>query len=101
MRTFILVILLLSLPVNPTIADSDLERNNLSKLASEIDFLLDHVDKIRHTPITDQRLIFNYDYLKSDLLKIRAGINDHLNKSLASGRRIEPLMGDYQKGVHD
>ncbi len=100
MRTFFLVIFLLSISVNSTIADSDLERSNLSKLASEIDFLIDRVDKIRRTPITNQRLIFNYAYLKSDLLKIRAGINDHLSKSIASGRRIEPLMGDYQNGVH-
>ncbi len=101
MRAFFLVIFLLSITVNSATADSDLERSNLSKLASEIDFLINRVDKIQHTPNTDQRLIFNYQYLKTDLLKIRAGINDHLSKSLASGRSIEPLMGVYQKEVHD
>jgi len=99
MRICLLLVMLL--PFTQTVfADGDLERSNLEKFVAEIDFLIERVDQIQQTPISDQRIIFNYQYLRSDLQKIKAGIRDHLNRSLATGRRIKPLKGDYEKGVH-
>jgi len=82
------------------ISDSDLERSNLSKLINEIDFLVQRVERFSQEPTSDQRIKFSYSILKSDLLKIRSGLNQHIAKALDTGRYIEPLSGHYNQGVH-
>ena len=96
MKTIFASLLLLS--ISNAVADAgDIERNNLAKLANEIDFLIKRVDAIKQDRPADQRLIFDYGSLKRDLLMIRAGINEHISNSLKAGRAFEPVKGHYHK----
>ena len=87
--------ILLTLFLNPVMADADLERSNLAKLVQEIDYLMTRVDDIQQDAPTKQRITFHYDTLKNDLNMIRVGINDHINQSLKAGRDLKPLSGQY------
>ena len=102
MRIVVTTFLSIALSTTPlsAISDSDLERSNLAKLINEIDFLVQRVDRFSQVPTSDQRIKFSYSILKSDLLKIKSGLNQHIAKSLDTGRYIEPLSGYYNQGVH-
>lgn len=91
------IALLLVLISSSVYADqAEIERENLVKLVTEIDFLIDRVERVKHQGFDQSRLKFNYQALSDDLILIRGGINDHLIGSLRSGRVIEALNGNYR-----
>lgn len=97
MRNKFLKFTLLILLINPPLvsASNEIERSNLAKLISEIDFLIKRVETIKKDVDNKQKLKFHYNYLSEDLTKIKQGINDHLKESIESTREIEPLNSHY------
>jgi len=90
--TFILIGLL---PINIHASD-DLERANLAKVITEIDFLLSQVEKIKHQSSDDNRIKFHYADLSKDLHKIRSGVSSYINADINNGRVVKPLTGSYR-----
>ena len=46
--------------------------------------------------IKNQRIVFHYDWLRSDINHIQDGINEKLNQTNLAPRVIPPIKGDYQ-----
>lgn len=78
-------------------ADSDSERENLSRIIREIDYLIGEVSNIKKDAPDNQRINFEYNMLIDDLIKVRQGISDHINSSLDASRPIKPLNGVYSR----
>ncbi len=96
MKRLILVVLALWVPATAG-ADADVERANLAKLSAEIEFLIRRVDEIKRHPSDSQRWVFDYESLKSDLRKIRNGVDTYIDRSIQDGRNITPLKGHYHQ----
>ncbi len=45
----------------------------------------------------DARIRFRYDWLRKDLARIRAGIQEHLDAPRTEPRTFPPLRGDYRQ----
>ncbi len=92
---FKLIIFSLCCLSTPLHASEDIERTNLAKIISEVDFLLQRVEKIKHEAAHNQRIRFHYDDLKNDLKVIRSGVSAYINADINNGRVINPLNGNY------
>ncbi|WP_018871510.1 MULTISPECIES: RAQPRD family integrative conjugative element protein [unclassified Thioalkalivibrio] len=79
------------------LADRDAERESLSRLAHEIQALHALVDRAEAHADPDARIRFQYDWLRHDLERVQAGIEEHLRAPRAQPRRVEPLSGDYRR----
>lgn len=79
-------------------ADDALEREQLAALARQIE-LADRLSE--HTastaPQKRTRYHFDYDRLRADLQRIRAGLQDYLVPQRAQPRDPVPLTGDYMR----
>lgn len=81
-------------------ADKDSERTNLANVIKELDHVIAMVDKVKDDAPIDNRISFQYESLKNDLVLIRSGISDHIEKSLSLGRDIKSLKHNYiKKGI--
>ena len=45
----------------------------------------------------DGRIRFRYDWLRQDLVRIRAGIQEHIDAPRTEPRTFPPLRGDYRR----
>ncbi len=94
-RLFISIALLLgSFPVD---ADQATEREQLARLAHELDALQPLIDAAEAEAHYPARIRFQYPWLRQDLEKIRQGILEHLNAPQGEPRPIPPLAGDYRR----
>ena len=100
-------LLLLILTVGPTAAladGTDIERRDLAQLVEEVDYLIAQVQAMSKTDQSprqpESRLSFQYALLEADLILIRAGIVEYIQKTLRSGREIAPLSGHYVHGAN-
>lgn len=73
----------------------ELERENLTRIIREVDYLIDEVKKVEKSAQNNNRVQFQYKLLIDDLIKIRQGVADHVNGSLDAARPIKPLNGVY------
>ncbi len=78
-------------------ADQAGEREQLARLAHEIEALEALVDAAEAQAGYPQRIRFQYGWLRQDLDKVRQGILEHLNAPEGEPRRIPPLGGDYRR----
>jgi RAQPRD family integrative conjugative element protein len=91
------LVILLLIGVVPAHADQAGEREQLARLAHEIEALEALVDAAEVQTGYPQRIRFQYGWLRQDLDRVRQGILDHLNAPEGEPRRIPPLGGDYRR----
>ena len=89
---------LAALAVIPTAqADAGGEREALARLAHEIEALEPLIREAEAQAPSQARIRFRYDWLRLDLQRVAAGIEEHLAAPRAEPRAIEPLRGDYRR----
>ena len=85
------------LSVSSAIADADAEREALARLIHEIEALAPLLETAESQASPDTRIRFRYDWLRQDLERIRAGIQEHIDAPRAEPRTFPPLRGDYRQ----
>ena len=73
------------------------EQRTLSRLATELRFVLNLVRESQAQADPDARIRFDYGLLIRDLRNMIAGIEAHAVPSSASLDSIEPIPGDYRR----
>jgi RAQPRD family integrative conjugative element protein len=93
---FLLAGLLTTLLGNSAFADADAEREALARLIHEIEALAPLIETAEAQASPDTRIRFRYDWLRQDLERIRAGIQEHIDAPRTEPRTVPPLRGDYR-----
>ena len=96
------VALVLSLAVlHPAYADDAPEREHLAALVRQIELADRLANQLADQTATAQqkrsRYHFDYDRLRADLHRVRAGVRDYLVPQRAQPRDPVPLAGDYTR----
>ena len=73
------------------------EQRTLSRLATELRFVLNLVRESQAQADPDARIRFDYGLLIRDLRNMIAGIEAHAAPNSVSLDSIEPIPGDYQR----
>ena len=81
----------------PVFADADAEREALARLIHEIEALAPLIETAESQASPDTRIRFRYDWLREDLKRIRAGIQEHIDAPRTEPRMFPPLRGDYRQ----
>ena len=79
------------------LADPDAEREALARLIHEIKALEPIIATAESQATPDARIRFRYDWLRQDLERIRAGIQEHIDAPRNEPRQVPPLRGDYRQ----
>lgn len=79
-----------------SVADDELERERLARIASEIEQVQTMVAQAEQSAPTGQRVKFRYDWLQRDLDLLRQGITSHTDAP-RQPRPVAPLRGDYRQ----
>jgi len=80
-----------------TLADPDAEREALARLIHEIEALEPVIAAAESQATPDARIRFRYDWLRQDLERIRAGVQEHIDAPRNEPRKVSPLRGDYRQ----
>jgi len=86
----------ISLSCASAYADGDVEREALARLVHELDVLQTLIDRAEHAADADTRIHFRYDWLRQDLVRVRSGIQEHIEAPRNEPRTVKPLRGDYR-----
>lgn len=78
------------------VADDELERERLARIAAEIEQVQRLVDEAEKSAPTGQRVKFRYDWLLRDLQLLREGVVTHVDAP-RQPRPVAPLRGDYRQ----
>ena len=78
-------------------ADADAEREALARLIHEINALAPLLKTAESQANPDARICFRYAWLRRDLERIRAGIQEHIDALRTEPRTFPPLRGDYRQ----
>lgn len=78
------------------VADDELERERLARIASEIEQVRHIVTDAERSAPTGQRVKFRYDWLLRDLELLRQGVITHVDAP-RQPRPVAPLRGDYRQ----
>ena len=78
-------------------ADADAEREALARLAHEVEALEPVIKTAEAQASPDARIRFRYDWLRQDLERIRAGVQEHIDAPRNEPRKVPPLRGDYRQ----
>ena len=98
MRLLLTMGLALILAHSPmAVAEPDAERETLARLVHELELLRSLVDQSEATADPDARIRFRYDWLRSDLDRVREGIEEHIDAPRSEPRKVAPLRGDYRR----
>lgn len=81
----------------PAQADQDAERELLARLGHELETLTALIDDAEAAANPDARVRFRYDWLREDIRRVRAGIQEHIDAPRAEPRTVPPLRGDYRR----
>ncbi|MGE3703313.1 MAG: RAQPRD family integrative conjugative element protein [Hyphomicrobiaceae bacterium] len=81
----------------PAFADADAERDALARLIHEIEALEPVIATAESQASPDARIRFRYDWLRQDLERIRAGVQEHIDAPRNEPRKVPPLRGDYRQ----
>lgn len=82
---------------NAALAAADAEREALARLILEVEALEPLVTRAESQASPDTRIRFRYDWLRQDLERIRAGIQEHNAAPRTEPRTFPPLRGDYRQ----
>lgn len=82
---------------NAAHADSDGERAALARLVHELAVLEPLLREAQAQADPDARIHFRYDWLQADLMRVRNGIQEHIDTPRAEPRTVTPLRGDYRR----
>ena len=91
------IVLLALFATAPVCADADAEREDLAHLTHEIKALAPLIETAESQASPDTRIRFRYDWLRRDLERIRAGIQEHIDAPRTEPRTFPPLRGDYRQ----
>jgi len=91
------LIVALSLLGTPALGDADGEREALARLTHEIEALEPLIRSAESQANPDARVRFRYDWLRQDLIRVRLGIQEHIDAPRAEPRTFPPLRGDYRR----
>ena len=83
------------LPVQLAIADADGERAALARIIHELQAIDPLVTEAASQSNPDARVRFQYKWLRQDLARLRAGVQEHIDAPRAEPRTFPPLRGDY------
>lgn len=78
-------------------ASSEGEREALTRLLHEIQALEPILQEAEAQADPEQRVRFEYLWLRKDLTKIVQGLQDHIDGPRNEPRTFEPLRGDYRR----
>ena len=78
-------------------ADAGGERAALARLEHEIAALEPLIREAQAQAPSNARIRFRYDWLRTDLRRVRRGIQDHIDAPRAEPRPVPPLRGDYRR----
>ena len=81
----------------PAWAANDEEKAGLVQLVHELDALEPAVAEAENKSLVDTRIRFNYNWLRSDLNHVKAGIQEYLQGPGTEPRKYPPLRGDYRQ----
>jgi RAQPRD family integrative conjugative element protein len=81
-----------------TLADADLERAHLAALLRQLDVLDRLAQQSALSVPNSGRYQFDFARLRSDIARMRAGIEDYLSPRRAQPRDPTELSGDYRRG---
>ena len=97
-RAWLLALLTAAALAAPSVraADDESERENLARIAHEIQRLQAMVSAAAHDAPTGQRVKFRYDWLQNDLEMLREGVERHVDAA-RQPRPVPPLRGDYRQ----
>ncbi len=90
-------LLALAITAPASLADVDAERALLARLLHEIALLEPLIARSEAEAAPDARIHFQYDWLRQDLERVRAGIQAHLDAPRNTPRPVPPLRGDYRQ----
>jgi|TARA_R110001599_G_scaffold22821_1_gene84065 RAQPRD family integrative conjugative element protein len=90
-------LLALTIIAPASLADADAERAMLARLLHEIAHLETLIASSEAEADPDARIHFQYDWLRQDLERVRAGIQAHLDAPSNTARQAQPLRGDYRQ----
>ena len=76
---------------------ADAEHEALARLIHEINALAPLIETAASQANPDARIRFRSDWLRKDLARIRAGIQEHLDAPRTEPRAFLPLRGDYRQ----
>lgn len=96
-RLATVTLLALAFTVPVALADPDAERATLARLLHEIALLEPLIASSEAEANPDARIHFQYDWLRQDLERVRAGIQAHLDAPRNEPRLVPPLRGDYRQ----
>lgn len=82
---------------NTALAGPDAEREALARLIHEIEALEPVIATAESQASPDARIRFRYDWLRQDLERIRAGMQEHIDAPRNEPRKVPPLRGDYRQ----
>ncbi|MDN3519008.1 RAQPRD family integrative conjugative element protein [Aquisalimonas lutea] len=96
--TFMLLVLVIP---GGAVADTDGEREALSRLVHELRALEPLIDEAEAQADPEARIRMEYDWLRRDLERVRDGIRAHIEAPRPmrdpEPREVEPLRGDYRR----
>ncbi len=90
-------LLTLAIITPSVLADTDDERAMLARLLHELTLLEPLIARSEAKADPDARIHFQYDWLRQDLARVRAGIQSHLDAPRNEPRPVPPLRGDYRQ----
>ena len=90
-------LLALTFTVPGALADAETERALLARLLHELKLLEPLIASSEAEADPDARIHFQYDWLRQDLERVRAGIQAHLDAPRNTPRPVPPLRGDYRQ----
>jgi RAQPRD family integrative conjugative element protein len=82
-------------PPTTSLADAETERTELARLIHELEQLERLIAQAEASADSSQRVHFQYDWLRTDLARVRAGIREYLEGVPLTPRTVTPLAGDY------
>ena len=100
MRKLIQIVMLVCGLVTTTstvFADEDAERAVLARLTHELALLGTLVDDAESQANPSNRVRFQYSWLRTDIGKIRQGIDEYIKGARVEPRVVSPLKGDYSR----
>ena len=90
-------LLAVALPAQCAFADADGERVALARVIHELQAIDPLCPEAASQANPDARIRFQYDWLRQDLVRIRAGIQQHIDAPRSEPRTFPPLRGDYRR----
>ena len=96
-RLTAIALLVFLVPLVAVLADANAERDALARLIHEIEALTPLIATAESQANPVARIRFRYDWLRQDLARIRAGIQQHIDAPRVEPRTFPPLRGDYRQ----